>query len=792
MKQLTLVIIFNLLSILTFSQRGIVTSESGAKLTPDPSAIIDGEATTKGILIPRIALSAKNVSAPVVSPAHSLLIFNTDAAGVGVNAVDTGYYYWDTVVNEWVKLLTSQDGFLLQDSSQWLYTGSYIYARKAKDANQDVVVTNTGRFGIGTISPTDKIHVDDTLVNFGLTLRQRGTDADGLQKSLAINMQNDSVQWLQYVADPDGYAGVRANSYEIWEYPVNASVATCCRTRFVIQGSRASATNSPTTVIIDSVGNLGVGIVNPEEKLVVNGVGRFRGEPTSDDPDQRIHLEIGTNVIGNASNQVGPDRHFRILTEQSIIGVADDWLVFDALDGNNVNQDGGFIFREHSGFGDFTDILTLASGQQGVGIYTNTPVGKFQIVADDDATEDSTLVFTDGGALGIGTNNPTVGIVEVHQQNDNSNGGVSVLNSAGTLGLRLWADAINQGRVDASAAGNGNLILNSNGLGNVGIGTSNPTEKLEIQGGGIQLNDTAGIGFRGEIPRNAPVTADQARIYYKNDFPNGSNDALIIEKTDGNQPNPDGGVYFINTGNDNIKQTALAIRGSGNVGVGTNTPSIKLQVGDLADTNDLTNDGLFITDPDGPIIRMRVAGTNEYYVEVPDSLTSNRMYFKRTNLTTIPTLALVNDNVGIGIFDPTQALDVNGNIRASGNFISGATTLTVPDYVFEKYYKGESKLKEDYRFKSLDEIENFTKQNGHLPGIPSAQEIKETDEFNVTQSSLNNLEKIEELYLHIIQLNKEKKALELKLDSETNRNDRLESAVEELIKEVQLLKEKSN
>lgn len=786
MKQLTLVIIFNLLSILTFSQRGIVTSESGAKLTPDPSAIIDGEATTKGILIPRIALTAKNVSAPVLSPAHSLLIFNTDAAGVGVNAVDTGYYYWDTVVNEWVKLLTSQDGFLLQDSSQWLYTGSYIYARKAKDANQDVVVTNTGRFGIGTISPTDKIHVDDTLVNFGLTLRQRGTDADGLQKSLAINMQNDSVQWLQYVADPDGYAGVRANSYEIWEYPVNASVATCCRTRFIIQGSRASATNSPTTVIIDSVGNLGVGIVNPEEKLVVNGVGRFRGEPTSDDPNQRIHLEIGTNVIGNASNQVGPDRHFRILTEQSIIGVADDWLVFDALDGNNVNQDGGFIFREHSGFGTFNDILTIASGQQGVGIYTNQPIGKFQVVADQDASQDSSMVFSDEGYLGVGTNTPS--------------------------------------------------------------------EKLEILGGGIQLNDTAGIGFRGEIPRNAPVTADQARIYYKNDFPNGSNDALIIEKTDGNQPNPDGGVYFLNTGNDNIKETAMAIRGSGNIGIATNTPSIKLQIGDLADVSDAVRDGLFIIDADGPIIRMRGSASNEYFLEVPDSTGSNRLYLKQGNLTNTPTLSLVGNevginttapsrpldissttgsnlirlrsgakswfagvntadaygiyedfgsttphlvvdiggNVGVGFPSPTERLDVDGNIRASGNFISGATTLTVPDYVFEKYYKGESKQKEDYRFKSLDEIENFTKQNGHLPGIPSAQEIKTTDQFNVTQSSLNNLEKIEELYLHIIQLNKEKKALELKLDSETNRNDRLESAVEELIKEVQLLKEKSN
>lgn len=49
----------------------------------------------KGLLIPRIALQAANVAAPVAAPATGLLVYNTASAGAGQYVVTPGFYIWD-------------------------------------------------------------------------------------------------------------------------------------------------------------------------------------------------------------------------------------------------------------------------------------------------------------------------------------------------------------------------------------------------------------------------------------------------------------------------------------------------------------------------------------------------------------------------------------------------------------------------------------------------------------------------------------------------------------------------
>ena len=76
----------------------------------------------------------------------------------------------------------------------------------------------------------------------------------------------------------------------------------------------------------------------------------------------------------------------------------------------------------------------------------------------------------------------------------------------------------------------------------------------------------------------------------------------------------------------------------------------------------------------------------------------------------------------------------------------------LPDYVFSP----------DYNLMPLGEIENYIKQNNHLPNIPSAAE---TANKGMSIGEMQNLllQKIEELTLYIIQQNKKIQELEEKL-----------------------------
>lgn len=87
------------------------------------------------------------------------------------------------------------------------------------------------------------------------------------------------------------------------------------------------------------------------------------------------------------------------------------------------------------------------------------------------------------------------------------------------------------------------------------------------------------------------------------------------------------------------------------------------------------------------------------------------------------------------------ALAVNGD--AIFNKVKVKLYGTWPDYVFEK----------DYHLPTLEEIEFFIKKNKHLPDVPSEKEVMENGiDLGETQSIL--LKKIEELTLHLINMNK--------------------------------------
>ena len=129
------------------------------------------------------------------------------------------------------------------------------------------------------------------------------------------------------------------------------------------------------------------------------------------------------------------------------------------------------------------------------------------------------------------------------------------------------------------------------------------------------------------------------------------------------------------------------------------------------------------------------------------------------------------------------------DVTTTGNFVSNGTILNVPDYVFQKYFTGESKLDKTYSFRTLSEIESYVKTYNHLPGIKSENEIRATGKYNLTESSLKHLEKIEELFLHTIE--QEKKIKQLQSENQ-NLTKELDSLKEDLAKIKALLMESPN
>ena len=107
-----------------------------------------------------------------------------------------------------------------------------------------------------------------------------------------------------------------------------------------------------------------------------------------------------------------------------------------------------------------------------------------------------------------------------------------------------------------------------------------------------------------------------------------------------------------------------------------------------------------------------------------------------------------------------------------------SATTTYPDYVFEDYYKGSSNINSEYSFKTLVEMESFIKENGHLPGVKSYKEISEEGmQINLAETSIANLEKIEELFLYTIELKKENETLKQHQKQLENRLKRLEQLI---------------
>ncbi len=137
--------------------------------------------------------------------------------------------------------------------------------------------------------------------------------------------------------------------------------------------------------------------------------------------------------------------------------------------------------------------------------------------------------------------------------------------------------------------------------------------------------------------------------------------------------------------------------------------------------------------------------------------------------------------VGIGIDNPTTKLDIKGDLKVRINATQNTKALTVFDEVSSKdvfrvmstghIYATEVTVKltpfpdyvfaKDYNLSTITELGDYINKNKRLPNMPTATEV-EKNGIGVGELQTKLVEKIEELTLYILELNKRIEELEKK------------------------------
>lgn len=144
------------------------------------------------------------------------------------------------------------------------------------------------------------------------------------------------------------------------------------------------------------------------------------------------------------------------------------------------------------------------------------------------------------------------------------------------------------------------------------------------------------------------------------------------------------------------------------------------------------------------------------YIDFKDNL-----YFRADKSWLCPLALYGNNSVGIG-FTPSGTagdfrnqgykLAVNGGILCEE--VKVIEDVPDADFVFEK----------EYKLMPLEELEAYVNEHKHLPDIQSADEFKENG-YKLGDMDTKLLQKVEELTLYVIELQKQNMALKAEVDS---------------------------
>ena len=301
------------------------------------------------------------------------------------------------------------------------------------------------------------------------------------------------------------------------------------------------------------------------------------------------------------------------------------------------------------------------------------------------------------------------------------------------------------------------LIMKVRDDGNIGLGYGTPSFRLDVQGR-MRVRSTTG-----DIFNSAGIWLD--------DYRDNSNAAFIgmMDSTRVGFWGQKGAGWQWNYDTKN-----------GNVGMGmlASTGSTKLSINDVDGarislfTNGSSRGGLYATD--STLELSGATSLNLFCFPVPCPSAPPKDLIIQPACPPGITCLYSRGNVGFFVNKPKADMHVGGNvlIGASTSEMATGYKLSVdgkviceelkvqtsgawPDYVFE----------DDYNLPSLETIEAKVMSEKHLPGIPSAADVKAQQGIELGDMQKRMLEKMEEMYRYMFQINNQNKALKAEVSA---------------------------
>jgi len=422
--------------------------------TADFDKITIGEYGTDALVV-----SGNNVGIGTASPATKLEV--NDAASPILTLRNPSANPANAGMIKFIES-TNTDGF------QLTFNGSdnklkFISDISGTEAVRMVIQRADGNVGIGTTTPATKFHVEGDPVSTGVLAKFKGSADYG---SLLQFDRGDSYNWKAGIGGGSASAGIPSSYFGIVE-----------------------TANTPRLVIAHTTGNVGIGTTSPSNKLTVEDtIGIKRSGVTAITTLQ----QTGTGLELNAPAGYHP----------FVIKYNNTEFVRFKNDGNvgiGTTSPNALLELSKNGGGSSTTLLNVGGTGNGRMLVRHID-GKLHT---SDATDDLYLNYVSsghismvngGGNVGIGTNSPSSKLHVAGQIMISPSSGTPSLKFQDSGTTNAYIDLTDgQQRFDFRDDSDTVMSVTLNTL-RVGIGTTSPTNKLDIRQSTSGGSDVIGTG----------------------------------------------------------------------------------------------------------------------------------------------------------------------------------------------------------------------------------------------------------------------------------------------------------